>query len=187
MCTTHSAAASTCGEIHQLSTFSNWIRTRVVSIETVSRCCLLVSIWAPVYRLEFQLLIRTASGDIRHVVKTIADLPEDGSRRIDVTVNAREFNVVARNTVLLLLAVSQQANNTTNKRTAVSETAEALIHLWYSASIPAGVLALLQGEVKPLIEEVCSKIANKPSDIVLAKTWEFSPGRSLRLTLMKKQ
>jgi hypothetical protein len=117
-------------------------------------------------------------------VKTIAALPEDSSRRIDITVNDREFDVVARNTVLLLLAVSQQSNTTTNKPTAPSETVEAMIHLWYSASIPSGVLARLE-EVKPLIEEVCNKIAKKPSDSVLSKTWEFSPGRTLRLVLTK--
>jgi hypothetical protein len=100
-------------------------------------------------------------------------------------VNDREFDVVARNTVFLLLAVSQQASTITNKPTAPSETAEAMIHLWYSASIPSGVLARLNGVVKPLIEEVCNKIAKKPSDSVLGKTWEFSPGRTLRLVLRK--
>lgn len=94
--------------------------------------------------------------------------------------NDLEFDVVARNAILLLLALTAQDSSNTP-----SNIAEALIHVWYSASIPSNVLSLLENRVKPLIVEQCSRIADKPPNAVLAKTWEFSAGQTLRLELKK--
>lgn len=97
--------------------------------------------------------------------------------------NDREFDVVARNAILLLLALTSQDSEETNT---ASDIAEALIHVWYSASITGSILSLLQNRVKPLIVELCGKIADKPPNAVLAKTWKFSTGQTLRLVLKKK-
>jgi len=121
---------------------------------------------------------------MRHVVRTIADLPDGTKQQINVTMNDREFNVVARNTILLLLALT--ATDTETLHIPSCTIVEALIHVWYSASIPSDVLSLLQNRVKPLISDVCSKIANRPRNATLGKTWEFSDGRSLRLILKQK-
>ncbi|KFY92810.1 hypothetical protein V500_04013 [Pseudogymnoascus sp. VKM F-4518 (FW-2643)] len=125
-------------------------------------------------------LLFAASGDLRHVVKTIANIPEGMTQQFRVTMNDLEFDVVARNVILLLLALTAQDSANTP-----SDIAEALIHVWYSASIPSSVLSLLQDRVKPLIVEHCSRIADKPPNVVLAKTWEFSAGQTLRLELKK--
>ena len=37
-----------------------------------------------------------------------------------------------------------------------------------------------------MIVDVCSRIANKPPNTLLAKTWEVSAGRTLRLVLKKE-
>jgi hypothetical protein len=100
------------------------------------------------------------------------------TQQINVTMNDREFDVVARNTILLLLAFTAED--------ALSDTVEALIHVWYSALIPSSVLSRLQDTVKPLIEDVCSRIAGELPDTILSETWRFSAGRILRLVLKKR-
>jgi hypothetical protein len=129
----------------------------------------------------------TASGDLRHVVKTIASLPTGLTQQIDITLNDREFDVVARNAILLLLALTAQDTTNNKSSTASTATTDALIHIWYSALIPTTVLSQLQDSVKPLIVEVCNQIADKPSNSVFSKTWEFPTGQSLRLVLMKSE
>lgn len=108
-------------------------------------------------------------------------------QHIEVTMNDIEFDVVARNAILLLMALTLQESTAVETSTTLSSTAEALIHLWYSASISSYVLSLLQDRVKPLIVEVYSKISNKTPNTTLGKTWEFSDGRSLRLVLTQKE
>ena len=108
------------------------------------------------------------------------------TQRVDVIMNDLEFDVVARNTILLLLALTIQDSTTVEASTTPFSTAEALIHVWYSASISSYVLSLLQDRVKPLITEVCNKIANKTPSTALGKTWRFSDGRPLRLVLKQK-
>ena len=127
-----------------------------------------------------------ASGDLRHIVRTIASLPHDMKQQFDVTMNDLEFDVMARNAILLLLALTAQDSTAVETSTTPLSNAETLIHVWYSASFPSHVLSQLQDRVKPLITEVCSKIPHKPSNTTLGKTWTFSDGRSLRLVLKQK-
>lgn len=107
-------------------------------------------------------------------------------QQFDVTMNDLEFDVVARNTILLLLALTIQDSTTAEASTSPLSNAEALIHVWYSASFPSYVLSQLQDRVKPLITEVCSKITHKSPSTTLGKTWKFSDGRTLRLVLKQK-
>ena len=104
-------------------------------------------------------------------------------QHFDVTINDVEFDIVARTTMLLLLALTLQDSTHDERSNAPLTTAEILIHLWYSASIPAYVLSMLEQKVKPLIVMVCSKIADKLPSTILGKTWAFSSGRTLRLVL----
>lgn len=100
--------------------------------------------------------------------------------------NDLDFHVVARNVIFLLLALTLPSTSGDKEDTLSPETAEALIYVWYSASIPSSVMAMLQDRVKPLIVDVCSKIASRTSDSLLGKTWAFSNRRNLRLVLKKK-
>ncbi len=46
-----------------------------------------------------------ASGDIRNVAKTIAQIPSSYSQSVDVTMNDLDLDVVARNAIRLLIAL----------------------------------------------------------------------------------
>jgi hypothetical protein len=114
-----------------------------------------------------------ASGDVRNVVKTIAQLPASYSRTVDVTLNDFDLDVVARNAIMLLIALV--VDNT-------DEAVDCIIHVWYSALIRKSHLEILQQRIRPLVEEVCDKTKAKNPRSLLGKTWRF--GRhSLRLVL----
>ncbi|OBT41478.1 hypothetical protein VE00_07576 [Pseudogymnoascus sp. WSF 3629] len=70
-------------------------------------------------------LLFAASRDLRHAVKTIANIPEGITQQFTVTMNDREFDVVARNAILLLLALTSQDSEETDTP---PDIAEALIH-----------------------------------------------------------
>ncbi|KND87546.1 hypothetical protein TOPH_07817 [Tolypocladium ophioglossoides CBS 100239] len=126
------------------------------------------------------------SGDMRHVVKTISDLPHNAHQRINVVLNDKEFDVVARNALLLLLAFHVQRLVSGTGHDYVSDAVEAMIHIWYSAFIPSRILSHLQTNIKPLIDGVCDQVATQEPTKLQGKTWEFSSGRSLRLVLKQE-
>ncbi|KAF2281297.1 uncharacterized protein EI97DRAFT_25631 [Westerdykella ornata] len=121
-------------------------------------------------------LLFAASGDCRNIVKTIVGLPEGYTGQCTAVLNDRDFAVVARNAILLLLAL----------RLDPEASAPMMIHLWYSALIPAIMLDTLQREILPYIENVCAKVNDKPAHSLQAKTFKFPMG-SLRLLLKKEQ
>jgi Domain of unknown function (DUF4470) len=128
-----------------------------------------------------------ASGDLRNVVKTLADLPPTFVGRVSTTINDREFQVVARNAYLLLFALSMQHVGDDLEPLGMQNMAEALIHLWYSAFIPTVVLSRFRAHVMPMVEEVCGRIHNREEDALLGKTWEFPSGATLRMVLKKNE
>ncbi|RLL98932.1 hypothetical protein CFD26_107683 [Aspergillus turcosus] len=118
-------------------------------------------------------ILFAASGDLRNVVKTIAQLPSRYSHSLELTINDRDFEIVARNVILLLIALVVEE---------VDEAADCIIHLWYSAFVRESDVDLLRHRIRPLIESVCEKIKDKTPESLLAKTWTF--GRhSLRVVL----
>jgi hypothetical protein len=60
-----------------------------------------------------------------------------------------------------------------------------MLHIWYSALIPAQTLNLLHAKVLPLIQEVCAKVQDKSPDSLQSKTWTNGT-RSLRVVLQKR-
>lgn len=116
-----------------------------------------------------------ASGDIRNAAKTIAQIPSNFNQSLEVTLNDRDLDIVARNAILLLIALV--VDN-------VDEAADSMIHVWYSTLIRKSDLDILQERVRPLIESVCDKIKSKAPGSRLGKTWTFGQ-RSLRLVLEK--
>ena len=129
-----------------------------------------------------------ASGDLRNVVKTIAQLPESFARRLQVTLNDREFHVVARNAILLIFSLTALEEMTAKIPDGPSRV-ESLIHLWYSASLPSDIIHQLTSRVKPLFADVCRQIstgAAEAAGTTVERTWFFSCGKSLRLALRKE-
>lgn len=116
----------------------------------------------------------------------MADLPNDFSNNFQATVNDCEFEVVARNATLLLLALTTEDTRTAADSSGVWNSAESLIHLWYSAFICLDLKSQLQARVKPLIADVCNRIIKKPVHALLGKTWTFTSGNTLRLVLRKE-
>lgn len=117
----------------------------------------------------------TASGDIRNVVKTIAQLPKSYNQAVEVTINDRDLDVVARNVILLLIAFTVDD---------IEEATDCIIHVWYSALIRQLDLDTLQQKVRPIIEDVCRKTKGKPATALLGKTWT-SNQCPFRLVLQK--
>jgi len=115
------------------------------------------------------------------VVKTITHLPQDYAHGVQITINDREFQVVARNVILLLYGFTS-----IDDEQPTLHIAEALIHTWYSAFLPASLLSSLRSRVGSLINAVCTGISNKAPESVHKKTWKFRSGSTLRLSLQKQ-
>jgi hypothetical protein len=66
------------------------------------------------------------------------------------------------------------------------EALETIIHVWYSAKLQSSHFHQLQSSIRPLFQEVCAKIKNRPDGTLLGKTWTFG-SKSLRITLSKEK
>ncbi|KAL5335956.1 hypothetical protein BJX70DRAFT_390353 [Aspergillus crustosus] len=124
------------------------------------------------------------TGDLRNVVKTISQLPGQPLQKIEVTLNNRDFHVIARNAILLLFSLTPLEEEPEISSDAI--TAESLIHLWYSASLSSDITSQLRSRVKPLLTEVCRQLSTEVAGAVVKKTWFFSDNRRLALTLKKE-
>ena len=116
------------------------------------------------------------------MVTTLSSLPEIYSSDIGVTLNDKEFHVVARNAILLLF-IFTALDEVTAKSSAGSKIARSLIHLWYSASITSEIYSELVSRVKPLFDDVCRQISATPAQEIVEKVWLFPHGKNLRLAL----
>jgi hypothetical protein len=122
---------------------------------------------------NFNLLF-AASGDLRNVVKSIVGLTDDYNGECMAVINDKEFLVVARNAIMVLIALQLEPE------TAVPM----IIHLWYSALLPASFVVTLEHKILPLIQDVCDKINSKASNSLQAKTFNVND-RKLRIVLTK--
>lgn len=121
-------------------------------------------------------LFFAASGDLRNVIKTLASIPDTHDGNVWVVVNDREFIVVARNIMMLLTAFLFD----------FKVAVPMIIHLWYSAALPHTMIDALHANVLPLIQDVCTKIEDKPDGSIQENVFGFD-GNKLRVTLTKKE
>jgi hypothetical protein len=121
-------------------------------------------------------LLFVASGDLRNVVKTIVGLPEDHKGECMAVINDKEFIIVARNVIMLLVAMYFDPEVAT----------PIIIRLWYSAFLPVVMVQTLQSHIMPLFEDVCGKIKTKPASSLQAKTFTINNHR-LRIILKKEE
>jgi hypothetical protein len=89
---------------------------------------------------------------------TIVRLPSSYSHSIEITMNDRDLDIVARNIIMLLIALTIEE---------VDEAVDCIIHVWYSALVRQSDIVILQGRIRPLIEDVCKKIKDKTSGRLL--------------------
>lgn len=116
-----------------------------------------------------------ASGDLRNVVKTIAQVPASYTKPIEITINDNDLDVVARNAIILLIALI--ADN-------MDEAVDCIIHVWYSALIRKSDLEMLRQDILPLIKSVCDKFKDDNPGDLIRQTWSLRK-RSLTLVLPK--
>ncbi|KAK0797734.1 hypothetical protein LTR91_008402 [Friedmanniomyces endolithicus] len=123
------------------------------------------------------VLLFAASGDPRNIIKSIAAIPGTYSNSILVTVNDIDFDIVARNAIMLLIVLTEPDKE---------EAVDCMLHLWYSSNIQQKHLELLEAKIRPLVEDVILKIADKAAGSLQRKTWILG-NNTFRLTLVKEQ
>lgn len=106
-------------------------------------------------------------------------------QKVFVTINDMEFDVVARNAILLFLALSCQEPPFCNDPNFTMHAIEAMIHIWYSSFISQSTLSLIHNVVSPLLQEVCSQSSTPDGNEAIQKTWKLG-NRSMSLTLTQR-
>lgn len=114
-------------------------------------------------------------------------LPSSHKSKVDLTINDLDFEVVARNVILLLFVLSRLEEVHTVDEIADAGIAEELIHFWYSAFVTAELESDLRVRVLPFIVEVCDKTQSEMSHTMISETWNFAFGRTVRLVLRREQ
>ncbi|PHH78981.1 hypothetical protein CDD80_5922 [Ophiocordyceps camponoti-rufipedis] len=127
------------------------------------------------YKQDLRLLF-AASGDLRNVVKTIAQLPTGYTHRVHVTINDIDLEIVCRNALFLLIAHAIQD---------ADEAADCIVHLWYSAYLRPSHINILQTRIRPLLKAVCAGISSRAPKSLIGKSWVFG-NRSLRLVMRRE-
>ena len=119
-------------------------------------------------------------------MRTIADLPSQFEKSLSLTINDRDSAVVARDLILLLLALDaadQHSPETDQNR----QVAESLVHIWYSSFINSTALTRIQAKVLPLISDVCDEALLLEPGAALSKSWNFTSQKSLQVTLTRQE
>ncbi|KAK1055362.1 hypothetical protein LTR12_013176 [Friedmanniomyces endolithicus] len=122
-------------------------------------------------------LLFAASGDLGNIVKTVAAIPRTYSHSVLVTINDIDFDIVARNAIMLLVAITEPDKE---------HAADCMLHIWYSSNIQQKHLEFLEAKIRPLIEDVVLEIACQAAGSLQGKTWKFG-NKTFRLTLVKEQ
>ncbi|KAK4963528.1 hypothetical protein LTR10_001157 [Elasticomyces elasticus] len=124
-------------------------------------------------------LLFAASGDLRNVIKTINSLPITYNQPVSVAINDQDFDIVARN-LLLLLAASAFPD----KGFAV----DWMLHMWYSSMLRPQDMVILSSW-RSLIENTLRGITANEKAELRGKIWEvpFAFGVStIRVGLTKE-
>ncbi|KAJ4318509.1 hypothetical protein N0V84_006835 [Fusarium piperis] len=122
-------------------------------------------------------LLFAASGDLRNVVKTITSLPQTFQNNVNITINDNDFDVVARNIILLLIALFSASPE---------DAATRMIHIWYSAFIRQTDYEFLDKVIRPMIENVCDNFGGGDWDSLHSKTFGGRPYSRINVVLPKK-
>jgi len=113
---------------------------------------------------------------MRNVVKTVASLPDTYTGDLLLAINDLDLDIVAQNLIMLLIALKVEDSE---------QAVQSIIHVWYSASIRPTDAQILTEVICPMIEEVCTKIADRAAGFLQAKTLTFGKS-ALRLVLKKE-
>lgn len=115
------------------------------------------------------------------------NLPPKFNQKLRFSINDIDHHVAVRNIALLLFAlnVDEGADSRHQPEAAISR-AEDLLHLWYSAFVPATTLRRFEIAGKELVEEFCRQLDDLPMQDTHEKTWNFQSGATLKVSLSKE-
>ncbi|KAL9095922.1 MAG: hypothetical protein Q9165_001920 [Trypethelium subeluteriae] len=102
------------------------------------------------YHRDLRILF-PACGDFRNAILSTEGLPHEYDGLLECFLNDRDLDVVARNAIMLLLAIFGDPHN----------ACDMILHIWYSASITSEMLGELRQKILPLIEDVLAKIEDR--------------------------
>jgi len=103
-------------------------------------------------------------GDLRNVVQSLSSLPASYDKPVTMVVNDMDFDVVARNLIMLLILMSLEDE---------AEAVDCVLHLWYSTMIRQSHLDILKTHIRPLIKKVVKDMHKPASGGLIANTWVF--------------
>ena len=106
---------------------------------------------------------------------SILSIPSSYGKRVEMDMNDKSLDIVARNVIILLIAFAVVD---------VEEATDAIIHIWYSSLIKDKHHSMVREKILPLIKDVCGRIT-KNSPPILHKTWTFG-SRSVHLEVSKE-
>ena len=109
-------------------------------------------------------LLFAASGDLRNVIQTVANLPITYSGKSTIWINDQNINVVCRNTLMLLVLCSPEDE---------AKAIDTALHVWYSALLRPDHMELIRKTVRPRIESFYERIQDAPPKKSQREKWNF--------------
>ena len=114
---------------------------------------------------------------MRHVIKTVTQLPKTFSQPITFVINEAEFHNQLRNLVITLLTLLFPGG----------EASELCIHIWYSARLTENMLGAIHAHISPLIHDVVTRIKSLPENPAgYSKVWKFGTSQ-VKATFTKRE
>jgi hypothetical protein len=110
------------------------------------------------------------------VVKSINELPKEYSGRTTWVINDMDFDVTARNIIILLIALT----------TPLDQAVDCMLHFWYSALISPDHANVVHQNVLGLVRAVVNEHQSKPAGTSISRTWTFGSS-SCRVELFKRE
>ncbi|PNP57682.1 hypothetical protein THARTR1_02680 [Trichoderma harzianum] len=138
---------------------------------------------ADILNVEDNEALDDDSGDLRHLVRTIAELPPRAHWLLAATINIEWIALLPRNVILLLCALDATQSAQGHDQAYMSRTIDTMIHVWYSAFWTRDIVQYLEEKIQPLLEQVRHKLDGKARDTVIDHTWNFPGGSSIHLSL----
>ncbi|KAL8792020.1 MAG: hypothetical protein Q9195_005361 [Heterodermia aff. obscurata] len=117
-----------------------------------------------------------ASGDLRNMICSVNGLSNSYKGTCAIVLNDKNYNVVARNITMLLLAAHLPP----------LDAAELILHVWYSGRLSQGMLDAIKKYVKEAVAEVVAKIKGKSDNVMQSKKWTYGDVE-MRVCLYKPQ
>lgn len=104
--------------------------------------------------------------DLRDVIKTIVDLPENTAAPLNIFITDGIAARTTRNLVILLMALSSKDPDV---------TAECAVPFWYGPYVPKWCLPAMREQIRPFIQACCPRDQEERANMEtgVARSWSF--------------